>query len=95
VKKKDVVGYTDKKIYLLMEQREGDEYLGKLEGRRNALKPAWFWLTAMDTLNRTGMRQNQLLHIRLIDVDLDNSWINLRPEGPKTIRNIVYPLLQS
>ncbi|MEH5573104.1 tyrosine-type recombinase/integrase [Raoultella ornithinolytica] len=82
-RKKTLTEIQIKKIYLLMEQREADEFSGKLQTQRNALRPAWFWLTVLDALQRTGMRQNQLLHIRLRDVDLDNGWISLRPEGSK------------
>ena len=82
-RKKTLTDVQIKKIYLLMEQRDADECSGRLENQRNALRPAWFWLTVLDALQRTGMRQNQLLHIRLRDVDLENGWISLRPEGSK------------
>ncbi|WP_172951141.1 tyrosine-type recombinase/integrase, partial [Escherichia coli] len=36
--------------------------------RRNALYPARYWLTVLDVLRYTGMRFNQLQHIRLKDV---------------------------
>lgn len=91
-RKKTLSDMQIKKIYLMMEQQEEDEHLGKLEGRKNALRPAWFWLTAMDALNRTGMRQNQLLHIRLSDVDFHNGWINLRPEGSKNHKEHRVPI---
>lgn len=59
-----------------------------MELRKSALRPAWFWLTVLDALQRTGMRQNQLLHIRLEDVNFehpDRLISGLR--APGTIRN--------
>lgn len=91
-RKKTLTEAQIRKIYLLMEAREADERVGKGEGRPNALRPAWFWLTVLDALHRTGMRQNQLLHIRLCDVDLENGWISLRPEGAKNHREHRVPI---
>lgn len=47
----------------------------------------------LDTLRYTGMRQNQLLHIRLKDVSLDDGWIELRAEGSKTYREWRVPVV--
>ncbi|KDE34161.1 integrase [Kosakonia radicincitans UMEnt01/12] len=91
-RKKTLTDVQIKKIYLLMESREIDEFTGNIESRRNALNPAWFWLTVLDAFSRTGMRQNQLLHIRLKDVDLENSWISLRPEGAKNHKEHRVPI---
>lgn len=91
-RKKTLTDEQIKKIYLLMESRESDECIGRTEGRRSALRPAWFWLAVLAALHRTGMRQNQLLHIRLCDVDLDNGWINLRPEGSKNHKEHRVPI---
>ncbi len=91
-RKKTLTDAQIKKIYLLMEAREADERVGKGAGRANALRPVWFWLTVLDALHRTGMRQNQLLHIRLCDVDLENGWISLRPEGAKNHREHRVPI---
>jgi len=93
VKRKKTLSETEiNKIYLLMEARERDEYLGIIEKARCALRPAWFWLTVVDTLRYTGMRQNQLLHIRLSDVNLDESWIKLRSEASKNHREHRVPI---
>ncbi|EBU5085879.1 tyrosine-type recombinase/integrase [Salmonella enterica subsp. enterica] len=91
-RKKTLTDIQIKKTYLLMESREIDEFTGNIETRRNALKPAWFWFTVLDTFSRTGMRQNQLLHIRLKDVDLEHSWISLRPEGSKNHKEHRVPI---
>lgn len=63
-----------------------EEKLGIEDSRPNALKPAWFWMTVIDTLRYSGMRQNQLLHIRLCDVDLKEGVINLRRKAQKSPR---------
>lgn len=91
-RKKTLTDEQIKKIYLLMEAREADELIGMIEIRKSALRPAWFWLTVLDALRRTGMRQNQLLHIRLCDVNLTHNWINLRPEGAKNHREHLVPI---
>ncbi|WP_409160627.1 tyrosine-type recombinase/integrase [Pectobacterium sp. B2J-2] len=79
-----------RKIYLAMEAREEKEFEDC--DFRSALRPAWFWLTVIDTLRFTGMRQNQLLHIRLGDVNLDEGWINLRPEASKNHKEHIVPI---
>lgn len=53
---------------------------------RQAQVPMWYWRTVIDVLRSTGMRQNQLLHIRLMDVDLINYSMLLCKEGSKTHR---------
>nr|WP_310615768.1 tyrosine-type recombinase/integrase [Pantoea cypripedii] len=91
-RKKTLTDEQIKKIYLLMEAREADEHSGRAEVRRCALRPSWFWLTVIDALRRTGMRQNQLLHIRLCDVNFTHNWISLRPEGAKNHREHLVPI---
>ncbi|MFV8757479.1 site-specific integrase, partial [Yersinia enterocolitica] len=78
--------------YLLMEAREREECVGIIDKSRCALRPAWFWLTVVDTLRYTGMRQNQLLHLCLGDINLDEGWINLRPEASKNHREHRVPI---
>ncbi len=51
--------------------------------RRNALYPARYWLTVLDVLRYTGMRFNQLQHIRLKDVRPGEVVIELQLEGIK------------
>ncbi|EOT5500033.1 site-specific integrase [Citrobacter koseri] len=93
-RKKTLTDVQMNKIYLYMEAREQDERLG-LMGSRNALRPVWFWLTVLDALKRTGMRQNQLLHIRLGDVNFEHWWINLRPEGAKNHKEHRVPITEN
>ncbi len=62
-----------------------EEAAGKmpLYGRPNALQPCWFWMTVLQLLDTTGIRLNQLLHIRLMDVRLEDGIIELDPAGCK------------
>ncbi|HEB6458348.1 TPA: site-specific integrase [Salmonella enterica subsp. enterica serovar Hvittingfoss] len=69
--------------YRVMEEHEEKERRLGILASRNALFPAWFWLTMMDTLYYTGMRQNQLLHLRIGDIFLDENIIRLGNEGSK------------
>ncbi|MCE4114049.1 tyrosine-type recombinase/integrase, partial [Yersinia pseudotuberculosis] len=93
VKRKKTLTQSEiKKIYLIMEAREREEHVGIMGKSRSALRPAWFWLTVVDTLRYTGMRQNQLLHIRLGDVNLNDGWINLRPEASKNHKEHRIPI---
>ncbi|MDA5490259.1 MULTISPECIES: site-specific integrase [Yersinia] len=93
VKRKKTLTQSEiKRIYLLMEAREREETIGIIEKSRCALRPAWFWLTVVDTLRYTGMRQNQLLHIRLGDVNLEEHWISLRVEGSKNHKEHRVPI---
>ncbi len=55
-------------------------------------KAGWFWLTVVNTLRYTGMRLNQLLHLRLKDVCPEEKWIDLRAEGSKTHREWRIPV---
>lgn len=93
VKRKKTLSESEiKRIYLVMEAREQAENVGIVNKSRCALRPCWFWLTVVDTLRYTGMRQNQLLHVRLCDVNLEDAWINLRPEASKNHREHRVPI---
>jgi len=81
-----------KKIDLIMVRKIELEQTGIRDPRPNALEPAWFWMTVIETLKFTGMRQNQLLHIRLCDVDLKLGIIELRAEGSKNHREHRVPI---
>lgn len=61
--------------------------------RRNALYPARYWLTVLDVLRYTGMRFNQLQHIRLKDVRPGEGVIELQLEGSKTHREWCVPIV--
>ncbi|MGP0837825.1 tyrosine-type recombinase/integrase [Serratia sp. CY85251] len=82
------------RIYLLMQQFELREKERKrIKGGRCALYPTWFWMTVLDTFRFTGMRNNQLVHIRLVDINLEQNSIELRLEGSKTHREWKVPVV--
>ena len=91
-RKKTLSGEQMKKIDLIMERKIELEQTGIHDPRPNALEPAWFWMTVIETLKFTGMRQNQLLHIRLCDVDLKLGVIELQAEGSKNHREHRVPI---
>lgn len=83
-------------IYLVMKSYEEAERLGTVQHpRRCALLPAWYWLTVLDTLKYTGMRQNQLLNLKLSDVNLEAGTITLRAETAKNHREHAVPIVQA
>lgn len=61
--------------------------------RACALYPVWYWQTVIYVLRSTGMRQNQLLHVRLMDIDLKAGSIMLCKEGSKTHREWLVPIV--
>ncbi|HBM3184934.1 TPA: site-specific integrase [Klebsiella oxytoca] len=71
---------------VLKEQEEQGRLLTVRRGRRSALQPLWFWRTAVHLLMLTGIRRNQLLHIRRQDVEISEENVTrilLRSEGSK------------
>lgn len=82
------------RVYLLMQQyADLDRHLTIAEMKRCALHPAWFWITVLDTLRYTGMRVNQLVHARLMDINLEENWMELRLDGSKTHREWRVPIV--
>src|SRR5476649_547759 len=45
--------------------------------------PAWFWLTVVETYNYTAIRLNQLINLRIKDIDLDNRILFIQSAGNK------------
>ncbi|GAA3592059.1 site-specific integrase [Gibbsiella greigii] len=81
------------KVNLVLGQFEEREKCQARQYRPCALYPTWYWRTVIDLLRSTGMRQNQLLHIRLRDVDLEAHAILLCKEGSKTHREWLVPIV--
>ncbi|EGJ1407768.1 tyrosine-type recombinase/integrase [Salmonella enterica] len=79
------------KVYSVMGRFEEMEKQGRAPGRC-ALLPTHFWLTVLDTLQYTGMRQNQLIHLRQGDVSLKGGWIMLQAETAKNHRDYRIPV---
>lgn len=77
----------------MLEQFEEREKRQVGKTRSCALFPVWYWRTVIDILRSTGMRQNQLLHIRLMDVDLEANSMLLCKEGSKTHREWLVPIV--
>lgn len=83
------------RLYLIMQQAEQYELQNSPSHvTRSAIYPAWFWLTVLDTLRYTGIRQNQLLHVQLRDVNLTENYMDLRLEGSKTHREWRVPIVR-
>ncbi|CNL18938.1 Phage integrase [Yersinia frederiksenii] len=84
-------------LYLLMRQyceRERDLPAShRFNVRNHAFHPSWFWLTVLDILRYTGMRQNQLLHLRLCDINLGERSIALRIAGAKNYKEHCVPIV--
>ncbi len=77
------------KIWLTMQQFASEQ----MSKTKCALSPLWYWQAVLDILRYTGMRQNQLLHIRLKDICLEDGSIELRTEGSKTYREWRVPVV--
>ncbi|SIP75118.1 putative phage integrase [Xenorhabdus innexi] len=97
-KKKKILSESQiNRINLLMGKYAEDERTRVTpKGGRCALYPTWYWTTVLATLRFTGMRQNQLLHLRLRDINLEGNYIELGLAGSKNHCEwevpIVYPL---
>lgn len=63
------------------------------ENRYNGrIHPVWFWSIVFETLYYTGMRRNQLLNIRLKDVNIGNKTIFLSIQGSKAHSENIIPI---
>ncbi|EGK8382493.1 tyrosine-type recombinase/integrase [Salmonella enterica] len=81
------------RVNLVLGQFEEHENHWPGQCRPCALYPVWYWRTVFDVLRSTGMRQNQLLHVRLKDVDLKANSILLCKKGSKTHREWLVPIV--
>lgn len=61
-------------------------------GERSRIAPAWFWQVVNETFYYTGLRLNQVLNIKVCDVDLKNNLIMAKVEGSKTWREYPVPI---
>ncbi|MDE9430622.1 tyrosine-type recombinase/integrase [Xenorhabdus bovienii] len=84
-KKKKILSESQiNRINLLMGKFAEDERTQVApKGGRCALYPTWYWSTVLATLRFTGMRQNQLLHLQLRDINLEGNSIELGLAGSK------------
>jgi len=79
--------------YLRMNRHERDEKTHPSLLLKSALSPSSFWLTVLDTLRYTGIRINQLRHLRLKDIYLARNEIELRVISSKTHRAWRVPIV--
>lgn len=66
------------------------EYIQR--GYHSPLYPAWFWLAMVETFNYTAIRLNQLLHLRVRDIDLKDDTLFIRSEGSKSHDEHIVPI---
>ncbi|EOM6648584.1 tyrosine-type recombinase/integrase [Escherichia coli] len=94
-KKKTLTEKQMIKVYLTVQNFAEAEVKRQVvcDRMRNAMYPPWYWLTVLDVLRFTGMRFNQLKHIRLKDVHEDEAVIALQLEGSKTRREWSVPIV--
>lgn len=59
---------------------------------RSRITPAWFWQVVNETFYSTGLRLNQILNVRVTDVDLKQRLIIATVEGSKTKREYPVPI---
>lgn len=94
-KKKTLTRSQLTRVYLVMQHFDDAEKKSQgMKGGRCAISPVWFWLTVLDTLRYTGMRQNQLLHMQIMDVNLTEGCLDLCLEGSKTHREWRVPVVK-
>lgn len=57
------------------------QYRENTTGMRGCAHPAWFWRVVFETFYYTGIRLNQLLHLRSKDIQVHAGYILIRAEG--------------
>lgn len=60
--------------------------------RNGDLYPAWFWSTVFDTFCYTGIRANELISLRVQDIDLNQGVIRVTAEIAKNYKERVIPI---
>ncbi|EAQ7708745.1 site-specific integrase [Salmonella enterica] len=82
-------------VYIVMARFAIMEHRGNApHPRRCALLPTQFWLVVLDVLRYTGMRQNQLIQLRLGDISFDDDdVITLRAESAKNHKENRIPII--
>ncbi|ENP1270500.1 site-specific integrase [Salmonella enterica] len=81
-------------VYAVMERFERMENQGEAPPYcRCSLVPVRFWRVVLDMLQFSGMRQNQLIHLRLKDICFEQNIITLRVESAKNYRENRIPLI--
>lgn len=65
----------------------------KTEKVKDFYYPCKFWITLIRVFKSTGIRRNQLLHIRICDINEKNKTILLQEQGSKTYLEREIPIL--
>lgn len=68
-------------------------YRETITGERSSAHPAWFWRVVFETFYYTGIRLNQLVHLRSKDIQVHAGYIVIRAEGSKTWREYAVPIV--
>ena len=61
-------------------------------GYRSPFYPAWFWQAMVETFHYTAIRLNQLIHLRVKDVDLVHDTLFIQSEGSKSHDEHIVPI---
>lgn len=77
------------KTYEAFSELASEENENRYSGR---IHPTWFWSIVFETMYYTGIRRNQLLNIRMKDVNLADRTIFLRLMGSKTHNENLIPI---
>ncbi|MFD1260359.1 tyrosine-type recombinase/integrase [Entomomonas sp. E2T0] len=91
-KKKTLTAFSIVNTRQYFEEIQAKDEQGQPVGK---LHPVWFWRTVFETFYYTGIRRNQLIHLRLSDVDLRSQLLHIRLEGSKTHREYQVPICDS
>lgn len=76
----------------LQQQQDAEDNCRQDVGR---LHPVWFWRTVFETLLESGIRRNQLLHLKCSDINLKQMAIHIDIEGSKTHRVYDVPISET
>ena len=77
----------------LIKRTELEAVMRHLSSGSSNSQPGWFWAVVFKTLYFTGMRRNQLVHLRWGDIDFEEDIILLRAESSKNRREWEVPMV--
>ena len=90
-KKKTLDAYQLEQTLKLFDELQIEENRGGSTGR---VHPVWFWRVVYKTLHQSGIRRNQLKHLRVRDVNFVHDVFRIQIEGSKTYREYDVPIRQ-
>lgn len=77
----------------VIKHSELEAVMRHLSSGLSSTRPRWFWSVLFKTLYFTGMRRNQLVHLRWSDVNFEDDVILLRAESSKNRREWEVPMV--